>query len=386
LPGTSLTADERRRISLLRFPLAMGVVLVHTLKMADRYASHIRAENGQSSIDQSFVNVMVADVFGRESRPLFFCLAALLLVAGLGPHLEGFATKLKHRCRSLAAPYLLWNGLAFLFFVSVAAVLASIGMSAKGFETHHGNWILTAAHALGLFGMPLDYPLWFVRNLMVLVLLAPAIIWMARRAPTLLLAGSLALCLGWEDEAFKSTDSLFFFAIGIVAGVRPAVLRFARSQTYRIVALYLLLALADGVTNYAGMRIWQLHLLTLLAGLPALWVLSGKLARTPKVSDFLARLSSYGFLLFAAHGLLVALLLRIFLRLNPPNESWGADAAGFFSAGLVVVIVLAIGIPLRRYCPKTFALLTGGRFYSSVPAGGNGGTELGAIPEQAAAS
>jgi len=123
-----------------------------------------------------------------------------------------YTGEMKKRWRTLILPYIIW---------CTASLLADQGLAlAKGEAL---PWIslgasfsrLSYTFVLG----PENFPLWYVRDLIILAFMAPVIDWVSRRAPWLLLLLFLlylANCCPWEIPAPRG---VIYFTLGAILGL-----------------------------------------------------------------------------------------------------------------------------------------------------------------------
>ena len=156
-----------RTIDWLRFALAANVVLLHTgaLGAASSYPIY------------SKLCILFSQGVCRLAVPIFFFISGLLFFKGLETwDYSIWKLKIKHRLYSLVLPYLLWNIIAAICIISYFLLRARIGsIDPIPVSTFWKDW-----GGFRLFwncdkGMPLDFPLWFIRNLTIFVALTPLI-------------------------------------------------------------------------------------------------------------------------------------------------------------------------------------------------------------------
>ena len=106
-----MTTNTLKFFTLLRFPLMVGVVMIHC-DISDQLVPELRGQWAQD------VMYFFSNIIGRFSVPMFFLISGFLFYRnGTLTHNE-YASKLHHRLYTLLIPYLLWNLLAFLFFTA----------------------------------------------------------------------------------------------------------------------------------------------------------------------------------------------------------------------------------------------------------------------------
>ena len=187
LSNKSVTSEM---ISFLRFPMAVGVVMLHCFFSVMGWQYNKLAEQGMGS------NI-VGELLLTGRILCFFIVALYFLISGylFFVHLQDWDSKVwKHkmyrRIWTLLIPYILWNTFYILFQIGpeLAGCLIK-GNPWNGVNTwvnDHGGWLGLYWNAkdlgdgqLDLWGhpahstVPILLPFYFIRNLMVLNLLSP---------------------------------------------------------------------------------------------------------------------------------------------------------------------------------------------------------------------
>ena len=139
---------------------------------------------------------------------MFFAISGYLIPTQVD---HGFFNLLKRKLKSLALPYLLWNSLLMLPHLLLPLVAGnSTLLPAAKYENLSVWQSIVRTYGLNL-EPPIDVPLWFIRNLLLLSLTAPILLWLMRRVPTWLSLGVLFL------GSYLTVDcSLWFFAFGML--------------------------------------------------------------------------------------------------------------------------------------------------------------------------
>ena len=183
---SSLTSST---ISALRFPLTVGVVFIHFNVLSDNLA--VRGTGNAEHFPTWLVCMfnLFSEVLPRIAVPLFFIISGYLFFRS-GFMIRTYTDKLRRRVRTLLVPYILWN-LLYLIRTAFRDIPAFSGLS---HDTAQANWSLSAVLACfwdnsrGVFPVPAssyiypqDFPLWYVRDLMLVVVLAPVFYWMLKK-------------------------------------------------------------------------------------------------------------------------------------------------------------------------------------------------------------
>lgn len=181
--------------------------------------------------------------------------------------------------------YFAWNLIVFLMAFSRNALFSG--------ETYSIQTFL--ARMLGVGAHPWDYPLWFLRDLIILSCLTPLFAWLSKRKllymgilavllVCMMLFGDMAHLSFHIGEGFLSTSSLFFFMLGYLLGRLDLsrFLQFATTKAWCLIPMYLLLVVAYGMGYTGTNEVWHIlgigGALLLCYGLVRVCSPSGRLA------------------------------------------------------------------------------------------------------------
>ncbi len=333
------------RVALLRFPLLMLVIAIHARC---------------PSLDlRMFGNSFFAK-FPYTAIPFFFMISGTFLVLKLnvGETLD-YRGMLKKKLFSLLLPYILWNVLFCLPHLILPLLAQSLSfLPAPKYEEM--NAFLVFLRTFGLNGQPpIDVPLWFVRNLMVLFLLAPLLVALMRRLPVWV---SLLLLIGLDIA--PPIAGMSYFMLGILLGIRKPSLGWVdRGWVFWLISAPLLLF------SYRWTNTWQLGG---VSGNDFLWTLfcfdaallfyaMGGWMQKWKIHAVmpLIFLSNGSFFVYCLHAPLTTTLARFFNA-----NSFAARLPVVFyllTIFVATVICYAIYIVLRKWVPLVFRILNGQR-------------------------
>ncbi len=174
---------ESKTIDALRFPCALLVVFIHVF-------SSIGGYNIGSRGLYDTTRVLISQGIARLAVPVFLLTAGYLFFQGLEVWEWGsYALKLKKRIRALFIPYILWNLISVIFCFTIILIKGGGYNDISVFLTERGGVLcfwncgrFESSPLINVLGwemwdraFPIDYPLWFVRDLMILNILAPVI-------------------------------------------------------------------------------------------------------------------------------------------------------------------------------------------------------------------
>ena len=325
------------------------VVLIHTLQ-------------GDKKVDimqswYSDILYFIQEAICRSAVPVFFIISGYLFFHNISEFKKDvYLSKVKSRIRTLLIPYLLWNLLAL-----IENLTKHLPMLSSVFPNIHKQ-IIDINYFIGAFwvmpdgGCPILYPFWYIRDLMVLIVISPIIYIMVKKLraffSVLLLVGMLC---GIKLLPGLSLTSMFFFSIGSYWAL------FKRDCTPNIFLVgsclicWIPLALLDTIT-----RIPNMHTLSVVCGAGAICCL-GVIAKDYLHFKSNKALQKTIFFVYAIHAILLGYISKILFLIIPSSSEWVC-----LLLHIVVFVVTMLSSILSyylmtNYFPKACSLLTGGR-------------------------
>lgn len=188
---------------MLRFPLAILVVFVHGFG-ADIDIAQLHASGLSGAAVFDYVRLFFSVVIARSAVPIFFIISGYLFFLKVEEYgRQVYVNKLKKRWYSLVIPYFAWNILFMLWTLMfiVGGILLHgkpwNGISDYFFQNgcshmfwnsgvwgERTTWLGVETHNSG----PVLLPFWYMRDLIVMVVLSPVIFWLVRKT------GALFIC------------------------------------------------------------------------------------------------------------------------------------------------------------------------------------------------
>lgn len=327
------------------------------------------------SLDMIFdegVRNLFSQVIGRISVPLFFLISGFLFFYRVDWSWSIYRKKLISRIHTLLVPYVFWNSLVLLFFLF--CILSPLGRSLGPNTFEHysqysfGDWLrgLWVDRGMGtdILGGPLAYQFWFIRELMVMVVLSPLLYWLVLKLDWFIVVVS-GIIWYWTDYHIEmlglSVTSFFFFLSGAYFSIKQYSLmeKFGRLFLLSFV-LYPFLALGDLFTKEYSWNIW-IHRGGIVMGILFIFNLSVWLIRRRKIriNTFLMGAS---FFVYAVHVPILLPFIRkmLYLFIHPEN-GWGLTLIYFLTVFFVVGIALLLYKFLKWGLPCFTNIITGGR-------------------------
>ncbi|MGK7870019.1 acyltransferase family protein [Falsiroseomonas sp. E2-1-a20] len=327
-----------QRISILRFVLIFGVVLLHV----PPYVPISELEPGTFA----WVKAFFQHAMFRCSVPVLTVVSGYLLFRS-GLDLD-YGKLVQKKVRTLLVPFLAFN-LPLVAMVVLLQVQFDVSISTQLVPF---DWATMLDATLGLAAPPVNYPLNFLRDLFVLALLAPLLGWLLRRAPWLGLALVLVVALeNLDKELVLRTEMLVTFYLGGLAAVHRWNLQAWDRFAWPCLALFVA-ACAFVVETREENTVWLGMAAPLLV-----WPAASLLVGT-RLGGWLARLSRHSFFLFLTHSVVLVVAWEAFQHLGEP-----VPYPLFWVATPVLATALLVGVHAlgTRHLTGLFDLLLGAR-------------------------
>jgi fucose 4-O-acetylase-like acetyltransferase len=343
VPSPVLQEAESRRLTALRFPLIVAVVLIH----ANNDRIGLPTPDGGAAQVAHVTRRTLSDELAAVAVPLYFLLAGFLFFAGLAPGPAPLRAKLARRMRTLLVPFLVWN-------VALGAAFLAVG--------HFPREPLALLDAtFGITRPPAVYPFWFLRDLMIAVALAPLLAPLARRAPWL---GLIVFGVPWLTHTWPiktpGAVSLGFFFVGAATALHGRSL-FALDRWTNTLTVTWWLVIAFIVADATGPAFPYLHQLGILLGVGAVLGWSACVLARPTLERKLITLAASAFFVFAAHEPALTLARRVATKIVG-DRGPVVELALYLAlpCALIVTLVIVHRI-LVRVAPRAVQFATGGR-------------------------
>jgi surface polysaccharide O-acyltransferase-like enzyme len=360
-PAKDLQSDV---IAFLRFPLIVGVVFIHN------YAPTVTIPGMEFGSTENLpvfyvCSELFTQVLGRVAVPLFFFISGFLFFLNIdGFTKQDYLKKLRSRRRTLLIPYLFWN-ITVLLVYCIAQSIPALDAWFNHKVSYTPQYLLESLWGGGN-SMPIAYQFWFIRDLMVAVVLTPVIYFYIRK--TGIYGVALLGALWFSDCLFHFIGSyglnivvVFFFSAGAWFGIHKRNLIEEMGKVKRwAYTLYPLLVFADLLTKQYAVNPF-IHNVGIVAGI-VFWInIVAHLLKTGTVGVNRVLVSA-AFFVFAVHEPFMGTPIRkiIYAAFNPQSD--GLITALYFLI-VIVTVLIALGLyyVLRRFLPKFTALITGGR-------------------------
>lgn len=351
-----LEKRQSELIKAMRFPLIVLVLYVHSVRPE---AVPMEWSLEGHNVFRIFTEI-VSHYIGGLSLCWFFFFSGFLFYYNK-KHQFGWhwvKGKYKRRVKSILIPYIVWNLLNVAVILVVTSLFGWAGITVSrdpldAVEKGPLYWFITG---------PIDFPLWYLRELIVLSILAPILYYPVKKWPGItllvLLACYVAPIFGFDTFLFPSFS---FFGLGAFMSIRRDNLvgichRFRHSSA--ILALVLLVVTVimcnSGNDNKAFLLFAPFGMVTFMNFCN--WLFNHEWIKT-----WMLKLTETVFFIYAAHEIYILGWTKgAFLRVL--GDALWAQWISFLLVPIVTLcICLVLFYLMKRIMPEVLAFLCGFR-------------------------
>lgn len=351
-----LEARQSELIKAMRFPLIILVLYVHSVRPE---AVPMEWSLEGHNVFRIFTEI-ISHYIGGLSLCWFFFFSGFLFYYNkkrqFGWHwVKG---KYKRRIKSILVPYLVWNLINVAIVLVVTSMFGWAGITVSkdpldAVEKGPLYWLITG---------PIDYPLWYLRELIVLSILAPLFYYPVKKWPGITLIVLLALyfapIFGLDFFLFPS---LSFFGIGAWMSIRRDNLvgicyhfRYV-AAVIAVVLLFVTVIMCNyGLDNSAFLFFAPFGMVTFMN-------ICNWMFNHTWLKKWMLNLTETVFFIYAAHEIYILGWTKgAFLRLLG-DALWAQWLSFLFVPIVTLAVCLALFYLMKRIVPEALAFLCGFR-------------------------
>lgn len=353
-------SNKLRVISLISVAM---VVFIHS------YNTKFMVNNTSFYIDySSFMQNFISQGITRVAAPFFFATSGYLFFLKFKGTISEFVTKYRKRVKTLLLPYLLWSVWGLVLHSILQLVLRTKDFSSNDIiESYSLVKILRT-----VFFSPIPYHLWFIRDLMMLVIISPLIYWSTRYLKAIPV---IILFIIWLDF-FKfsilifTKESVLFFYMGAYFSINRSkpIKKMNKKYYWAFTFIWFLIILIKTTLIHQGTEqsalLVLLHKTCIIIGLLSIWSIYDILM-TEKTTPNKAiiKLSYFSFFLYAFHEPILSFMKAGFFHTVGVSEI--KSVLIYFLAPIVLIIISTfLASFIKRYIPKFYELIADGRLHS----------------------
>ncbi len=349
---------ESKLINALRFPLIAIVVFIHLRPMHSLRDVVFDKEGFNISY---YIIEVLSHTLGQLAVPLFFIFSGYYMFKKEKEWFNSsvYLQEIKKKAKTLLLPYILWNLSYLLLQIFRVYILNYLGTPTESIDLSFSK-IVSA-----LWFKPIDYPLWYIRDLIYLNLLAPLIYFLCKKfrfLPMLIILGIFLFAVPFPNFLITA---ILFFTIGSTFSInKVSLLNFAHK--YRIPLLVFGLLSTFGVPFFYG-NYWTNNFLKLYQAIGVFSILAFASVFYQKVKTFptgakylktcIDVLQPTAFFVYALHTVFIINWASVL-----GHKLTDIDLLAYFisGGGTITFAVLSFYI-LKKLTPRFLAYYVGGR-------------------------
>ena len=346
------------------------VVLIHSqtvfINLPGKELQYIYGLNAST-----FIQMFISEGICRIAVPLFFVLSGFFFYRTFNGNRTSFINKLKRRFHTLLIPYIFWSVSVFIFF-ACATHLPGL----KAFFTTRNSGVFSLKEMWqGIVVSPYNSPLWYVKYLIVLSVVAIALYPLYKNLHLIVIGIAFyGWIIGMPFAVPFRMDAVFFYSLGAVIALHWSQIRQWLFYLCYPPPMYLLILVSIWMiinvmhANY----LCRLSTNVLLLGefdrthhwLGVLGILAGCLAVIPLAfmidHNHEWNVTRFSFLLFVCHHPVVNAFKKVILKVLGVSPMT-CLATYFISAFITVIAICFVGSLFMRFCPVCYRIVSGNR-------------------------
>lgn len=342
----------------LRFPLIMGVVLAHCNLYAIITNWEGCAPDWPGWVVYIFKYLYLLLLPARVPT-LFIISGYFFFRSQKDRDFHFFIDKYKRRVHSLLIPYLIWNAVAVMLMYFRYDVIADNDYSLTDYLS--GFWSST----INGNGLPANNPLWFMRDLMVVSLMAPVITCLVKGKCGFLTIISLAVCYAINIEipvCGISIEAILFFSVGAYLAIhRVDITSIPQKWGIAMLLLYIPVQVYMNSLTSDCKYIYCFDLFTDCIKITAVFYLVSFLFKKNIIGPT-PKLGKISFLLYALHGVIIGPIIMVLYKLSGCTDN-PLILLGIYIITPIIIFMTTIVMYsiLTKFTPNIAKAITGNR-------------------------
>lgn len=347
-------------IKALRFPLAVLVVYIH-------YAPFHRVDLwALTAVDRPITTTLYtlfSFLVGSVAVPIFVAISGYLYFIKIGNHFSRaqYIEQSRKRVYTLAIPYIGWIAITWFAVIFYNMIKYDATITQLLSDTWQNLYYI-------LWSRPLYFPFSFIRDLMVLSLLAPLWHWLIKHTSWVWLVASLLLYFS-PIELFTglSTRLLFYYSLGAFYGIK-GYRELIISRPIGVISILITLIATSvyiiqpvaSAWHTPSLKLFEISLIVVI-----LFALQDADTTRP-LFTWCKKMGIYSFFIYSTHQIYLVNFAKGFQQriLNsftaPIDDLVGILTYITFPIAIVAILVVVYKI-WAKVAPRSLSLLLGGR-------------------------
>lgn len=357
---------------MLRFPLAILVVFVHSFG-ADIDVSELHASGLTGLAVYDYIRLFFSVVIARSAVPIFFIISGYLLFLKVEEYNKTvYISKLRKRWHSLIIPYFSWIVLLILWTLmfKVGGILLH-GKPWVGILDYFQNngylhmlwdssvweerttWLGIETHNSG----PALLPFWYMRDLIIMVVISPAIYWFIKKIKFVFII-LLLVIYTFDIKCSLISGTLacasLFFSIGAYFALKKLDFTEALWKWRHLIcpiAILLMIYQTYSGSAMGNTMSLMIHPWLVIIQSFAIIIVASVLCRYQKVYETNKKLARYSFFIYAFHPFILTYEIKAFkkIALLVDNQILISDTWYMMTLNYIAIPLICVGVCIGIY-------------------------------------
>lgn len=341
------------KLKVLSFASIMLVLYIHSDFKEPEISNMLWINN---------VQVLLSKMIGRCAVPLFYMISGYLFFLKVPNGMRSIFDKMRKRIKTLFIPYII----GCLFFVAFSVLVAITPGTSKFinnsiFPLFKESWIRIIASVFYDTGTgePLAFQLWFLRDLILIVLISP--IWYLGLKK--MGVGLITIVFGttFLNLPYIPSYAMFWFLLGgEITKYSNKINKRNKGVTFAL--LFMFISISQML--YSKATYWEeLKIPIILLGIIGIWTLYDKLVDenfSLVQHRWLSKACQYTFFIYLFHEPTLNIIRKLVVFVIGKNEV-GYILSYMSSPFIFAIFAVVIGVFLKKYCKTAYYFCTGGR-------------------------
>ncbi len=287
--------------------------------------------------------------FTDVAVPFFFFVSGFFFIRTDYLSVSQYWRMLQKKGRTLLVPFVIWNLAGGL----VLLISDNEGNLGDSWQSCFINFLQSKWYG----------PLWYVRDLMLLMLIGPIYSWLYQGWRQLIICAYVIylVCYDWWPGAVHllNGEGILFFLLGGLLQKHQSLLQKSFPYWVCFTLICMWVWCSFNIASFGlSMQDQIQHKLSVAIGIVAFWVAMDMI---PKLwHPYMLKLAPYSFLIYVTH-FYIQKVMKVILAYIWPNNEIVALVAFLVIPVLLVFAIIVFGKKWQKYLPKTYLICMGGR-------------------------
>lgn len=294
------------------------------------------------------INKIIQDsvmCFTQIAVPYFFVISGFFFCKKQYNSYSKYKVLLLSKVKTLLIPFIIWNLLCFVILYILDNNTFNNNISLKSLIQ---DLILSKWNG----------PMWYIRDLFILMMLIPIYQWIINSKYILLqLIPLFIMFFIWipVDSSFISSEAIFFFYIGCMISSKDKILKYKMKKYMLIFPLLFWILYSTGIFPYKNIFI---HRFNTIIGLIIFWQVIDAIPKS--VFKYIIKYSSFSFIIYASHSYIIKILKNGIALFFKGNEL--IALLTFILLPIITsILVINIAKQWKKHFPISYNISTGNR-------------------------